>query len=187
MDLGQAIKLIALRNVIRSDAHYGYRYICRWYSEKFSTPLHMVETLPISEVLLAYYECHYENLKEEERQKELEELLETEDERRDRELKENLEEVEREEFAKITEAEEERRAKKKAVVAAKKKIETVVDPRAPRPLRAAPREEPDLPIVKVPRQETLKELPPDIKIKFVELEDADEILEGLGSFAPPED
>jgi len=190
MDFGKAIRLVALRNVIRQDGHYILRYIQRWYSKTFATPLDQVDDLPLEDVLMAYFESYYEEMKEEERAKEIETLLETEEQRQARERAEDVDQAEREEFAKFTVAEDERKAKKKATEAEKKKIENVVDPRAPKPLRPAPREEPDLPVTVAPPQPKLKELPkelPGITMKFAELEDVAEELEGLGSFAPPDD
>jgi len=187
MDYGKAIRLVALRNVIRQDGQYVLRYIQRWYSKTFATPLHQVDALPLDDVVMAYFESYYEDMKEEDRAKEIESLLETDEQRQARERAEDADQAEREEFARFTAAEDERKAKKKAEAAEKKKIENVVDPRAPRPLRPAPREEPDLPVVMPPPQPKLKELPPEITMKFAELEDVAEELEGLGSFQPPSD
>jgi hypothetical protein len=51
------IQIIALANVDSPDSRAEYRRICRWYSTKFYTPLHVVEEdLPIQYVLTHYYE-----------------------------------------------------------------------------------------------------------------------------------
>ncbi len=181
MNYGDSLKLVALRNVIKQDGDdYNLRFIFRWFSEKFHVPLHLVERLPLHEVLLNYWERVYEEMKDEDRQKELAELIESEEERFARFIKEDFEDVEREEFAKIAAEEEERRFKKKRK--AQKFAEVVkLDPNAPRPLRPAPvGEETDLPTVKAPRLE----LPPDITMTFVD-ELPEEELDGPGKFNPP--
>jgi len=66
-----AIRLIALRDVwLRhidkaDDADYNRRRIFQYYSVHFSTPLHIVETLPLIDVLRAFYEHSYASLSEE--------------------------------------------------------------------------------------------------------------------------
>lgn len=58
---------IALAQVIEPNVEYYYRNICRWYSEKFHTPLHIVETeLQPSYVLKHYYEVGFGQMKSEE-------------------------------------------------------------------------------------------------------------------------
>jgi hypothetical protein len=58
---------IALAQVIEPNTEYYYRNICRWYSEKFHTPLHVVETeLQPSYVLRHYYEVGFSQMKDEE-------------------------------------------------------------------------------------------------------------------------
>lgn len=66
MDKIAAIRLIALRDVASKDPDVSYliRKIKRWYSEKFSTPLHLIEDLCLEDVLQNYFECHFESLKD---------------------------------------------------------------------------------------------------------------------------
>lgn len=61
-----SLRLVAMRNVLSKDPpqDYTHRYINRWYSVKFNTPLHVVDTLPRHEVLLAYYESIYFEMNE---------------------------------------------------------------------------------------------------------------------------
>jgi primosomal protein N' len=61
------LKEIALANVVDPTNEYYYRYICRWYSKTFHTPLHEVFTLPFQDVILAYFEEGYESMEEEDR------------------------------------------------------------------------------------------------------------------------
>lgn len=61
----QAVRLIALRDVVLADdARYHLRRKMRWYAMTFHTPLHVVETLPVLDVLRHYYEAQYEALEE---------------------------------------------------------------------------------------------------------------------------
>ncbi len=61
------LKEIALANVSDPTTEYFYRYMCRWYSKTFHTPLHVVFTLPPQEIALAYFEEGYEAMDEEDR------------------------------------------------------------------------------------------------------------------------
>lgn len=65
MDIFEAVKLNALESVVNPDSEYYLRFMFRWYSKTFHTPLHTVPDLPLVEVLTAYYENMYENMKEE--------------------------------------------------------------------------------------------------------------------------
>lgn len=56
------IKEIALANVANPTVEYYYRYVCRWFSKNFSTPLFDVYSLPPYDVYLAYFEENYEKL-----------------------------------------------------------------------------------------------------------------------------
>lgn len=56
------IRLIALASVLTDSSEYGLRHIFRWYSTTFCTPLHIVEDLPLVEVLQHWHESEYEKL-----------------------------------------------------------------------------------------------------------------------------
>ena len=60
----QKLHDIALANVLDPDDGYYFRAICRFYSEKFHTPLHEVYRLPIHTVLINYFEATLEMLDE---------------------------------------------------------------------------------------------------------------------------
>jgi hypothetical protein len=67
-----------MRNVLAKEPPFDYsmRYISRWYSEKFHTPLHVVDTLPRHDVLLAYYESVFGEMKDDpKREQELNEQI----------------------------------------------------------------------------------------------------------------
>lgn len=65
------LKEIALANVADPTTEYFYRYMCRWYSKTFHTPLHVVFTLPFQDVALAYFEEGYESMDEDDRFEEM--------------------------------------------------------------------------------------------------------------------
>lgn len=64
MDIYEAVKINALHSVLKPDEEYYMRFIFRWYSKTFHTPLHLVPDLPVIDVLTAYYEDMYEKMEE---------------------------------------------------------------------------------------------------------------------------
>lgn len=60
----ESIRILALRSVVKDTPDYRLRHIFRWYSEKFHTALHLVDDLPIENILEAWYECEFETLKD---------------------------------------------------------------------------------------------------------------------------
>jgi len=62
MDGVRDLQTLALHAVLKKTGAYNLRYIFRWYSQRFHTPLHVVEALPLEDVLRHYYECEYEDL-----------------------------------------------------------------------------------------------------------------------------
>lgn len=59
----KALRVIALQNADDKTYDAWYKSICRWYSEKFHTPLATVMDLADEEVLLVYYEDLFWSLK----------------------------------------------------------------------------------------------------------------------------
>lgn len=55
---------VAVADTVDPDTEYHYRSICRTYSERFNTPLHVVYTLPPHFVLQNYYEDIMSNMDE---------------------------------------------------------------------------------------------------------------------------
>lgn len=74
-DFIKNLKLIAMFSVVKKPADYMTRKIFRWFSNEFATPLHVVETLPLEDVLTHYFESMYEDLDPEEREDLIERLL----------------------------------------------------------------------------------------------------------------
>jgi hypothetical protein len=81
VNLWEALQLSALRDVwfdrnskAGLDPEYRFRKIFRWYSETFSTPLHLVDTLPLEDVVRAWCENEYEEMTDEELERTVKEL-----------------------------------------------------------------------------------------------------------------
>jgi hypothetical protein len=118
--LAESVQMCALASVLRKDEAYLVRHIFRWYSKTFATPLHVVPDLPFEDVLQAYYEHEYETMQPDELTEAAERLIETDEERAQREREKDTEEAENFEFDKMT-AEQERKKK------ARKKKPTTMD------------------------------------------------------------
>lgn len=60
--LFRAVRILAAAEVVsdKPSQEYHVRRICRSYSERFATPLHQVEELPILRVVQHYFEDLYE-------------------------------------------------------------------------------------------------------------------------------
>lgn len=74
----RAIALKALQSVVEADEPYLKRYVTRWYSTTFHTPLHEVEELPFEYVLEHYHEHTYAQLDPEKLDKAIEEAIKDE-------------------------------------------------------------------------------------------------------------
>jgi hypothetical protein len=61
-NLYRSYQIQAAEVVLTPDEAYMYRKMCRWYSEKFHTPLLTVESLPIDHILTTYYESTMEQI-----------------------------------------------------------------------------------------------------------------------------
>lgn len=59
----KALQLIALQAAEDPTDEQFYRGVCRWYSEKYATPLHQVEDMDYYYVLQHYFEENYNELK----------------------------------------------------------------------------------------------------------------------------
>lgn len=178
MDLIKALQLKALRNVMcdSSDRDYHLRYIFRWYSKTFFTPLHEVHALPVVDVLTAYFEERFEGFNEEELNQEKIRLIETEQERKEREAREAADRALEEEFVKQTEMAEQQR------------LESLKKPVAPLVEGAR------LAADKITEHQgsagviaQTGDTEPLIKIDFVDEKTFSEELEGFGNMTPPDD
>jgi len=98
----EALRLRAMRSVLKPDSDYQIRNVLRWYSKTYHTPLHFVETLPLEAIFTAFYEEQYEKMSEEDREAELQALLETDEQRIAREKRKDEEEASEYEFFNLT-------------------------------------------------------------------------------------
>jgi hypothetical protein len=171
-----SLQLLAVRAVMKPDGEYRLRKIFRWYSTTFHTPLHLVDDLPLEDVLTAYYEQTCEEMNDEDREILLKELLETEEEKRAKQKAKDAEEAEAFEFARRLAAE----AKLEAAKAKLADVKPVV--KAPSMLSAKDRREVKLPDSKP----AFEKLEPDVEIKFVEAGEFEKELEGFGIMTPKE-
>ena len=125
MDTFEAVRWVALRLVVDSkkkdpkypDPNFQLREIFRWYSQRFHTPLHTVEELPLEDVLTAYYETTFAEMEEEELERYVRESLKTEEDRLEEERRAAEEEAEIEQIVR-----EEREAQAAAATAAQEKF-----------------------------------------------------------------
>lgn len=174
----ESLRLVAMRAVIGGDDEYNIRYILRWYSRSFHTPLHVVESdLPLEEVLQHYFEVRYEDMPLEERHQEIQRLLETEEERRRKRRLEDAEDAEADDFVKLTEKQIQG-APKTPMAQAASEIQSLA-----KNMQAAAG---SIPVPTVPEviPEIPEKLPPDIKMTFVDDDAFDELLDG--GFGPPD-
>lgn len=163
MNYYMALRLRAMRAVTAPDEDAHLRRIFRWYSQTFHTPLHQVEELPIVEVLQAFYEEKYEGMEEEDREKELLELLETEEERAVRLKDQDEQRADIFDFAKFTEAEvkrkEEQKKMKDLATDQAEKFKQVPETKLPAPMGR---------------------IPEGVEMKFASAETFEDELEGFG-------
>lgn len=163
MSLFESLNLIALKGAVKPDGLSTMRYVMRWYSKTFHTPLHYVESeIPIADVWLAFYEEKYQGLSREELEEYISLALETPEQRAERLTNEARDQISEAEFAKMTED----AAKKKAVEAA------VAKPVVPASLL---NQVPVLPEVSLPEPDFVQ---PDIEIEFMNPADMDKIMDG---------
>lgn len=65
-DLFKAFQLLAAKAALSPSWEDWYRRVCRWYSEKYHTPLHIVYTLSDEEVIFTYWEDFFYQLHDKE-------------------------------------------------------------------------------------------------------------------------
>lgn len=104
MNKYEALRLVALQGAYKPDAESNVRYVMRWYSKTFHTPLHEVYDLPLEDVWLAFYEERYQALEKEDLEDEVAKALESPAARHEREMEDEAEKASALEFAKMSEA-----------------------------------------------------------------------------------
>lgn len=153
-----ALNKIALAGAVKPDAESNLRFVMRWYSKTFSTPLHVVaDELPIEDIWLAFFEERYRGMTRAELQEYIDLALETPEERNQREAAEQMEAASEKAFAEMS-------ANAKPVpipVASPSDLLTQV---------------PSLPETTLPTEQM--QLEPDIDMKFVDPEEMERLLDG---------
>lgn len=104
MDRYEALRLIALGGAYKPDSESNVRYVMRWYSKTFYTPLHEVYELPLDDIWLAFYEERYQALEREDLEAEVAKTLESPEARAEREMADETEKASTMEFAKMSES-----------------------------------------------------------------------------------
>jgi hypothetical protein len=199
------LRLEAMRSVLSQDGEYSLRYVRRWYSREFSTPLHLVGTpdgvVPLDDVLQAFYEDRYSSLGREpnRRDVEVEDLTMTPEEERALLARRDVEEAEGFAFAQAVAMQEALKtgtAKKsdapplrlediqsrgqEPVVPAASGATVQQQPRAPpRPLQPTAANL----LSGRPMPMVATKLPEDVKIVFMTDEDMEREVAGLDPFA----
>lgn len=167
--LADDLRAITLHELVADTPEYRLRLLYRWYSKTFATPLHLVPSLPLTEVLVAFWETKYEEMNDIELEDERKKVVETEDERRARLEAEDAHEVETDAFVLAIE--------EQAKAAAAKKVADVKVPEQPA-IRASNKVlEPQLPGL-----DDLKKigpLPESVSIKFTDTSAFDDLVEKL--------
>lgn len=103
MNLFDSLNRIALARAFKPDAEANLRYVMRWYSKTFATPLHVViEEIPVEDIWLAFFEERYAGMTRNELLEYVELALETPEERAARELAEENEEASERAFAEMS-------------------------------------------------------------------------------------
>lgn len=88
MDSVEHIEKIALARAVKLDKEGSIRFVLRWYSKTFHTPLHIVaEEIPLDDVWLAYFEEHFANMEPNDLDRAVELALEPPEDRAKREDK----------------------------------------------------------------------------------------------------
>lgn len=83
-ELYEAARILAMAAVRMPDWESGYRRVCRYYSEHFSTPLLDVFDLPVPFVLQHFYEQLYETMEADVLKNTIRDAIETSAERAER-------------------------------------------------------------------------------------------------------
>jgi hypothetical protein len=109
LTIANYVQPIAFKNVLDGGVDYQIRHIQRWFSKEFSTKLEDVENMDPYEVLLHFFESHYEQQDEADREETYAKILETEEERSIRLSAEEEKTMADEELLRIVKAETERK------------------------------------------------------------------------------
>lgn len=87
-DLNEAVRVNAMAAARVPDWEASYRFVCRWYSKNYATPLTEVLELPMPFVLQHFYEEYYRNMDANELREKIRDAIESPEERLERERRE---------------------------------------------------------------------------------------------------
>jgi hypothetical protein len=175
----EAARIEAALAVKHRDGDYTLRQIYRWYSRTFHTPLHQVPDLDPLEVLQAFYEDRLGDMKDEELLDEIQDLIQTHEEKLEALRVEAQTKTEDEVFSQMIETK---------VQAAEAKEKEEIAAAAPRQQITRPLPEATLEGMSVTGKPLREDLvaPPDIHIKFIDDDLLDLEAEGHGTMTQPE-
>ena len=142
MDYLEAIRTQALLGVMRPDEEAWLRSIFRYYSEKWATPLHLVQKLPLEDVLLNYFESYYESLEDVQIQELLHTLTDSPEERLEKENQ--IKEAESQDDAFLQAAEEDAKKELLKIKTPAPKPVPTQDTKLPEPLTTNPMDLPEI-------------------------------------------
>lgn len=175
MNLYKALRLVALRDVLLEPADYHLRYIQRWYSRTFHVPLPQVADLDLEHVLQAFYESRYEDMDEEEREKERKQLIESDEARQKRMLEEDRGSADDDLWAQQYEEEiRAAQAEEDAKLTAQKKVEVPIVRELPEAHLVSP-------------EATPKVAPPNISLSFVNDDEFERLIDEADSAGTDDD
>lgn len=178
----ETARIEAALAVRRHDGDYRLRQIFRWYSRTFHTPLHQVQDLDLMDVLQAFYEDRFGDMKDEELHDEIQDLIRTPEEDMRAAREDAKTRAEDELAAQAIEAS--LQAAELAAKSKEKQTISPVDPREPviRPLPEATLEGMG-PTGKALREDLVA--PPDVHITFIDEDMLELEAEGHGTMTQP--
>lgn len=179
MALADDIQVIAFHEIVADTDGARKRQLYRWYSKTFSTPLHIVHTLPLTDILCAFWEERYSHMDQDELEDERQRLLETPEERAAKALAEESDEMGTDALLRQLEEEAAQAAAKPPSVP--KKLDDIKPPEPIKTREKIP--EANLPAPKEP----IGPLPESVSIKFAATDFFDELADQLDAIEPGED
>ncbi len=175
MALVDDIQILAFHDVFVDDQEYRLRHLQRWYSRRFHTPLHLVPTLPLADILQAFWEVHYEEMDDTDRAEERQRLIETREARSARLAQE----------ARDSQATESLLAQMGEEAKTTKKI---VDLKIPEQVPVKTRERiPEVGLPSVPPPDLPERLPENISMKFEAPNFFDDLMDSIDDQGGPSD
>lgn len=170
MDLVAAIQILALHDVLTESEGFRLRSMHRWYSREFHEPLSFVESsVPLPKILQAFFEERFKDLEPDKLEEVKKLVLESDEQRAERLMKEDIQAANEEEFHKALERE---------AAALKARGQGS-------PLSARPPTSPMMPESKLPDTGTLPTDQKEIQMVFITKEELERQVEDLGSIPIP--